>query len=80
MKDQHRLIKGYRDLSQTEINQMNDAKQKEVEALGLIKRLEERFTAEGDSESLRWLAIAKTDIQKGFMALVRSIAKPGVQS
>ena len=24
----------------------------------------------------RWLAIAKTDLQKGFMALVRSIAKP----
>ena len=24
----------------------------------------------------RWLAIAKTDLQKGFMSLVRSIAKP----
>ena len=24
----------------------------------------------------RWLAIAKTDLQKGFMAAVRSVAKP----
>ena len=24
----------------------------------------------------RWVAIAKTDLQKGFMALIRSVAKP----
>ena len=24
----------------------------------------------------RWVAIAKTDLQKGFMALIRGIAKP----
>ncbi|MBC4892321.1 hypothetical protein H8L28_26810, partial [Klebsiella pneumoniae] len=24
----------------------------------------------------RWLAIGKTDLQKGFMAVIRSIAKP----
>lgn len=77
MENQHRMISGYRELSREEINLMNDAKQKEVEVIGLVKRLEDRFASEGDSESLRWLAIAKTDIQKGFMALIRSIAKPG---
>lgn len=77
MENQHRKITGYRELTQAEINLMNEAKQREIEALGLIERLQERFKAEGDSESLRWLSIAKTDIQKGFMALVRSIAKPG---
>jgi hypothetical protein len=29
------------------------------------------------AEPRRWLAIAKTDIQTGFMALVRSVAQPG---
>lgn len=29
-----------------------------------------------DDIDKRWLSIARTDLQKGFMALVRSIAKP----
>lgn len=77
MENQHRKISGYRELNQEEINLMNDAKQKEAETLGLIDKLKQRFEGESDSESLRWLSIAKTDIQKGFMSLVRSIAKPG---
>jgi hypothetical protein len=28
------------------------------------------------AEPLRWAAIAKTDIQTGFMALVRAVAQP----
>ena len=29
-----------------------------------------------DGIDQRWLAIGKTDLQKGFMSVVRSIAKP----
>jgi hypothetical protein len=71
MDNQHRQIKGYRDLSQAEIDMMNVCKVKAEEIGKLIKTLED--LSEVDK---RWLAIAKTDLQKGFMALVRSIAKP----
>ncbi len=37
----------------------------------------ELITRWDEAEPLRWCAIAKTDIQTGFMALVRSIAQPG---
>jgi len=72
MDNQHKKIKGYRDLGQAEIDAMNQIKEKAAEAGELIETLEE--SPEIDK---RWLAIAKTDLQKGFMAATRSIAKPG---
>ena len=71
MDNQHKLIKGYRDLCPAEINAINSAKDLGAALNELIKRLEmEEYTDK------RWLAIAKTDLQKGIMSLVRSIAKP----
>ena len=63
MDNQHKKIKGYRDLSQSEIDAMNQIKEKAAEVGELFKDLENR--PELDK---RWLAIAKTDLQKGFMA------------
>ena len=71
MENQHQHIKGYRDLSPTEIALMNDAKGKAED----IGKLIEVLRAIGSVDQ-RWLSIAQTDLQKGFMALVRSIAKP----
>lgn len=73
MDNQHKLIKGYRDLSPTEISAMNEAKGIGVELGNLISKLE----SDEDIDK-RWLAIAKTDLQKGIMSLVRSIARPTV--
>jgi len=71
MDNQHKLIKGYRDLSQEEIDLINRIKGYAEEVGEAIEE------AEGvDSIDQRWLAIAKTDLQKGFMSLIRSIAKP----
>ena len=84
MENQHRKIKGYRELSQEEIDLMNEVKEKCVEVGELIKRIEainhsmhvggdpEPF----DSEASRWSAIAKTRLQQGLMALTRAVAKP----
>lgn len=73
MDNQHKLIKGYRDLSASEIEGMNDAKAIGIQLGELIERLE------GQPEiDKRWLDIAKTDLQKGIMSLVRSIARPTV--
>lgn len=71
MDNQHKLIKGYRDLSQAEIQSMNDCKSLAMEVGKVIEVLEKEQTIDK-----RWLAIAKTDLQKGFMSLIRSIAKP----
>lgn len=64
-------IIGYRELNQTEliaINRMKDI----AEDIGAM--LEELETCDGIDK--RWLAIGKTDLQKGFMAVIRSIAQP----
>jgi len=71
MDNQHRQIKGYRELSQDEIDLMNEIKVKGVELGGLVKRLR---TA--DDLDQRWVSIGATDLQTGLMALTRSVAKP----
>jgi hypothetical protein len=71
MKDQHEKIKGYRDLSQQEIDLMNEGKAL-AEQVGLyIDKLQAL-----DSTDKRWVATGKTDLQKGFMSAIRSIAQP----
>lgn len=71
MDNQHKHIKGYRDLTQEEINLMNEVKSK-GEELGLL--VDKLF--ENPDFDKRWVSIGKTDLQTGIMALVRSIARP----
>lgn len=71
MDNQHKLIKGYRDLSQSEIDGMNSIKSLEVDAGELFKQI-----SQIEGVDLRSLALAKTKLQEGFMWFVRSIAKP----
>ena len=71
MKDQHTRIKGYRDLSQAEIDLMNEIKAKGVELEELVKKLR---ATEGLDQ--RWISIGTTDLQTGLMALVRGVAQP----
>lgn len=82
MDNQHRQIKGYRELSQTEIDLMNEIKTKGAELGELVQKLEKnqaQITAEhgtGDAEPFRWIAIGKTHLQQGLMCLTRAVAKP----
>lgn len=71
MENQHKLIKGYRELSQEEINLMNEVKAKGVELGDLVEKLR----AVGSLDQ-RWVSIGATDLQTGLMALVRSVAQP----
>lgn len=64
-------IKGYRNLEDWEIDLINTMKDYEEEIIGLI---DAQFSTGGCND--RWLAIARTDLQKGFMALTRAIAQP----
>lgn len=78
MKDQHKLIKGYRDLSQEEINLMNEAKALGEQIGALVDKLDAADFAQTSDQvpDKRSLALAKTNLQQGMMWLVRSIAKP----
>ncbi|WP_063369846.1 DUF7681 family protein [Pseudoalteromonas luteoviolacea] len=71
MKDQHTKIKGYRDLSQDEIDSMNEAKELAEQVGAFVEKLQGQ-----EGLDPRWIAEAKTDLQKGFMCLVRGIAQP----
>ena len=71
MENQHRQIKGYRELTQVDIDLMNEVKTKGAELGELIQEL--RTT---DGLDQRWVSIGATDFQTGLMALIRSIEKP----
>ena len=72
MDNQHRQIKGYRELNEAEIAAMNEVKMKGKELGDLISKMEETSL---DLDK-RWIAIGKTHLQQGLMALTRAIAKP----
>lgn len=71
MDNQHQKIKGYRDLSQTEVDLMNKIKEKGAELGELVAELQ---STEGLDQ--RAVAIGKTELQTGVMWLVRSVAQP----
>lgn len=71
MKDQHEKIKGYRDLSQEEIDLINECKAMSERCGKLIDVLRD---TEGLDE--RWLELGITDLQTGWMKVIRSIAQP----
>lgn len=88
MKDQHTKIKGYRDLSQAEIDLMNKIKSKGEEIQELLLEVghhlvEQPVGADADelarlsaAEPQRWRSLAKTKLQEGLMALTRAVAQP----
>ena len=71
MENQHRQIKGYRELSQQEIDAMNEIKTKGAELGELVAKLQAQ---EGLDQ--RWISIGATELQLGLMALTRGVAQP----
>jgi hypothetical protein len=71
-ENQHRLIKGYRELSDDEIAIMNAIKETGQVLGSLVDKLE-RAPIEVDK---RWVSVGKTHLQQGLMALTRGVAKP----
>jgi len=74
--NQHKQISGYRDLSQQEIDDMNGLKRMEEDIIVTLDTLIAQYEMYNTGQSVRWLRIAKTDIQTGFMAAIRAVAKP----
>lgn len=64
-------ITGYRKLTQAEIDLINTIKAHGETIADLVHRVEQM----GDADR-RWIAIGRTDLQTGLMALIRAIARP----
>lgn len=71
MDNQHKPIKGYRDLSQEEINLMNSIKLMGLTIGALVNELEAN-----SSLDQRWVEQGKMNMQKGLMSLTRAVAQP----
>lgn len=71
MDNQHRQIKGYRELDEQEIALMNEIKSKGADLGELVAKLRANTTLDQ-----RWVSIGATDLQTGLMALTRSVAQP----
>ena len=71
MDNQHRKIKGYRELNGEEIALINKVKEQGLVLDELVRTLRSNSILDQ-----RWVSIGATDLQTGLMALTRSIAKP----
>jgi len=75
-------ITGYRQLSPEEAALMNEAKALAVQCGDLIIKLRSYVPADSDEVKpgstldQRWISIGATDLQTGFMAVIRGIAQP----
>jgi hypothetical protein len=78
MDNQHKQISGYRDLTQDEIDSINEIKQAEL-ALGQLWqsiKMAEHPDIRDSAPDARWMSIARTHFEEGFSAFVRAVAKP----
>lgn len=88
MDNQHKLIKGYRDLSPQEIAMMNKIKALAEQAGSLVAELRSIPPTPagqlpqaaagwfGSTVDQRWVSLGATDLQTAFMALTRAVAQP----
>lgn len=77
-------ITGYRQLSEAEVALMNEGKALAEDCGAYIAKLRAHIPPgdeptdhkPGDTLDQRWISIGATDLQKGFMAVIRGIAQP----
>jgi hypothetical protein len=76
VKDQHTLIKGYRDLSQGEIARVNHLKKMAMELAPVLQELSAAAKADGDRAAGRYASLARTHLEQGFMFAIKAVARP----
>lgn len=76
-------ITGYRQLSEAEVALMNEGKALAEQCGAYIEKLKNGGNSgpiDGNSIGLRldqrWISIGATDLQRGFMCVIRGIARP----
>ena len=66
-------ITGYRQLTEVEVALMNEGKALAEQVGAYVEKLR---TSANPTLDQRWISIGATDLQKGFMAVIRGIAQP----
>ncbi|HOX90797.1 MAG TPA: hypothetical protein PLN55_14370 [Burkholderiaceae bacterium] len=66
-------ITGYRQLSEEDAALMNEGKALAEQVGAYVEKLRTKASPTLDQ---RWISIGATDLQKGFMAVIRGIAQP----
>ena len=76
-------ITGYRQLSEAEVSLMNEGKALAEKCGEYIAKLRTHINIDGGNAhgaqpplDQRWISIGSTDLQRGFMAVIRGIAQP----
>ncbi len=82
-------ITGYRQLNETEAALMNEIKAHAEQTRELVNRVQNYIDEQNEkplpkghaphstvTHPARWAAEAQTDLQKGYMSLVRAVAQP----
>lgn len=74
-------IKGYRQLTQVEVDLMNEGKELAEQVGAWIDKLRtmngvSNTNQENPALDQRWVNIGATQLQQGFMAVIRGIAQP----
>ena len=76
MDNQHKKISGYRDLTQGEIDAMNELKNVEAKLGVTLSRIDDLLTELGDAEAKRWVSLARTHLETGMMFAIKAVARP----
>ena len=76
MVNQHKLISGYRDLNQEEIDVINMLKKMEEQAGHILADIDNRVARAGDDGAARWVSIARTHLETGYMYAIKAVARP----
>ncbi len=88
MENQHRKITGYRELSQTEIDLMNEVKELGAKIEDVLMRVQGHLEDQREKQHYttkerhcnstpdRFVALAKTEFQTGLMYATRAVAQP----
>jgi hypothetical protein len=69
-------ITGYRQLSYAEVDLMNEGKALAEACGAYIAKLRNYRDVLDEPLDQRWISIGATDLQRGFMAVMRGIAQP----
>ena len=70
--NQHKIIKGYRDLTEDEIAVMNALKAREASWNKVIDSMK----AAGDEYDQRYVSLAATHVETGVMFAIKAVARP----
>lgn len=86
MENQHRKINGYRELSQEEIDLMNEVKQLGVTAESVLVKIQNHVMKQYADDSneerlysadpLEWLERGTHELQTALMKITRAVAQP----